>query len=159
MGGAESCLRRGSGTLRELEAATVAYLEPGETWFERDFGYRGGEDASSYRIQGRPSRRARSWFSYDLPVDPDVPLALILGFYSDDRRHSPGTFSILVNGRLLTVYEQVRSEPPRFYDERIAIPAALTRGKRSITLRFEAKDGSQIPAIFGTRIVRAGERA
>jgi hypothetical protein len=64
--------------MRELEAATVAYLEPGETWFERDFNYRGGEDASSYRIQGRPSPRARSWFAYDLSVDAAAPLALII---------------------------------------------------------------------------------
>ena len=144
--------------MRALEAATVAYLEPGETWFERDFNYRGGDDASSYRIQGRPSRHARSWFAYDLPVDPTAPLALLLGFYSDDRRHSPGTFSILVDERLLTVYEQSRSEPPRFYDERIPIPADLVRGKQSVTLRFEAREDSQIPAIFGIRIIRNGLR-
>jgi hypothetical protein len=136
----------------------VAYLEPGETWFEREFNYRGGDEASSYRIEGRPSRHARSWFAYDLPVDPTVPLALLLGFYSDDRRHSPGTFSILVDDRLLTVYEQSRSEPPRFYDERIPIPADLVRGKQSVTLRFEAREDSQIPAIFGIRIIRNGIR-
>lgn len=145
--------------MRELEAATVAYLEPGETWFERDFNYRGGEDASSYRIQGRPSRRARSWFAYDLPVDAAAPLALIIGFYSDDRRHSPGTFSILLDDRLLSVYEQNRSEPPRFYDDRIPIPAELVAGKKSVTLRFEAREDSQIPAIFGIRIVRTGPRS
>ncbi|HZD54466.1 MAG TPA: DUF6805 domain-containing protein [Woeseiaceae bacterium] len=141
--------------LRELEAATVAYLEPGETWFERELDYRGAEDASAYRIQGRPSRWARSWFAYDAPVDPAASLALILGFYSDDRRHSPGRFSIRIDDRLLTEYTQTRSEPPRFCDVRFPIPADLVREKKRITLRFEARPDSQIPAIFGVRIIRA----
>jgi hypothetical protein len=93
-----------------------------------------------------------------VPVDPAASLALILGFYSDDRRHSPGRFSILIDDRLLTVYEQVRSEPPRFYEETISIPDGLVKGKKSVTLRFEAREDSQIPAIFGIRIVRTGAR-
>ena len=144
--------------LRQLEAATVAYLEPGETWYERDYNYRGGDDASSYRMEGRPARRARSWFAYDLPVDSAGSLALILGFHSDDRRHSPGRFAIFIDDRKLIVYDQQRSEPPRFYEDRIAIPDALVRGKEKVTLRFEAAEDSQVPAIFSIRVVRAGER-
>lgn len=140
---------------RQLEASTVAYLEPGETWYERDFNYRGGEDASSYRIEGRPARRARSWFAYDLPVDSSEPLELIIGFYSDDRRHSPAEFSILIDDRLLTRHRQVRTEPPRFYDQRFPVPDELVQGKKRVTLRFEAHEHSQIPAIFGIRLVRA----
>ncbi|HZD53958.1 MAG TPA: DUF6805 domain-containing protein, partial [Woeseiaceae bacterium] len=117
------------------------------------FNYRGGDDASSYRIQGRPSRRARSWFAYDVPVDPAAPQALILGFYSDDRRHSPADFSILIDGRKLTDYRQERSEPPRFYEVRFPIAEALVAGKTRVTLRFEAHERSQIPAILGIRIV------
>jgi DUF1680 family protein len=140
---------------RQLEASTVAYLEPGETWFERNFNYRGGDDASSYRIEGRPARRARSWFAYDIPVDSAAPLALIIGFYSDDRRHSPGEFSILIDDQLLTDHRQARSEPPRFYDVRFPVPEALVRGKDKVTLRFQANEASQIPAIFSIRLVRA----
>lgn len=140
---------------RQLEARTVAYLEPGETWFERDFNYRGGDDASSYRIEGRPARRARSWFAYDIPVDSGEPLALIIGFYSDDRRHSPGDFSILIDDQLLTRHRQVRTEPPRFYDVRFPVPEALVQGKDRVTLRFQANDDSQVPAIFSIRLVRA----
>jgi hypothetical protein len=142
---------------RKLEARTVAYLEPGETWFERDFNYRGGDDASSYRIEGRPARRARSWFAYDIPVDSGKALVLIIGFYSDDRRHSPGDFSILIDDQLLTRHRQVRTEPPRFYDVRFPVPEALVQGKDRATLRFQADEDSQIPAIFSIRLVRAPE--
>jgi DUF1680 family protein len=140
---------------RQLEASTVVYLEPGETWFERDFNYRGGDDASSYRIEGRPARRARSWFAYDIPVDSAKPLALIIGFYSDDRRHSPGDFSILIDDQVLTSHRQTRTEPPRFYDVQFPVPETLIRGKDKVTLRFQAHENSQIPAIFSIRLVRA----
>jgi hypothetical protein len=143
---------------KDLEARTIAYLEPGETLFEREFNYRGGDDATSYRIEGRPARRARSWFAYDLPADPSEPLALILGFYSDDRRHSPGTFSILLDDQLLTDHRQTRTEPPRFYDVRFPIPPSLVRGKDRVTLSFRAHSDSQIPAIFTIRLVRDSNR-
>ena len=143
---------------RDLEARTIAYLEPGETWFEREFNYRGGDDATSYRIEGRPARRARSWFAYDLPVDPSEPLALVLGFYSDDRRHSPGTFSILIDDQVLADHHQTRTEPPRFYDVWFPIPPSLVRGKDRVTLSFRARSESQIPAIFTIRLVRDSDR-
>ena len=87
-----------------------------------------------------------------------MPLALIVGFHSDERRYSPGKFRILIDGELLVDYSQERTEPPRFYDVRLPIPSRLVAGKDKITLRFEAKDDSQVPAIFGLRLVRAGER-
>ncbi|HET9984393.1 MAG TPA: glycoside hydrolase family 127 protein [Longimicrobiales bacterium] len=145
--------------LRRLEAATVAYIEPGEAVFEGKFGYQGGEGAAPYRMEGRPSRTARSWFSYNVPVDSSKELALILTFNSDDRRYSPADFEILIDGKLLAAHHLGRTDPPRFYDVTFPIPAELVRGKNSVTLRFQAKEGSQVPAIFGVRVVRAGELA
>src|SRR2546430_7332957 len=58
---------------RRLEAATVAWLQPGEGGFERQFNYQGGQDATPQRIMGRPGRRGGSWFSYDPPVEPAHP--------------------------------------------------------------------------------------
>src|SRR3989449_6853840 len=62
--------------LRKLEAATVAYLQPGEVVFERQFNYQAGEGAVPQRILGRPGRRGRTWFSYDLPVEPAHPMVV-----------------------------------------------------------------------------------
>jgi len=140
---------------RRLEAATVAYLEPGEIVFEREFNYQGGADARPQRILGRPGRRGGSWFSFDVPVDPDHPMALIVTYYSDDRRGTPAEFEILVDGRRLADQELRLSEPPRFFDVEYPVPAELVRGKDSVTLRFEAKPGSQIATVFGIRMIRA----
>jgi DUF1680 family protein len=140
---------------RRLEAATVAYLQPGEVVFEREFGYRGGEDAATDRILGRPGRRGGSWFSCEVPVDPAHPMTLILTYYSDDRRGSPAAFEVLVDGAHVADQEVERTEPRRFFDVEIPIPSALSRGKDVVTLRFQAKERGRIATIFGVRMIRA----
>jgi DUF1680 family protein len=140
---------------RRLEAATVAYLEPGEIVFEREFNYQGGEDARPQRILGRPGRRGGSWFSYDVPVDPAHPMALVITYYSDDRRGTPAEFEIRVDGGWLADQELRLTEPPRFFDVEHPVPAELTQDKNKVTVRFQAKEGSQIATVFGLRMIRA----
>jgi hypothetical protein len=36
-----------------------------------------------------------------------------------------------------------------------AIPSELMEGKQKVTVRFEAAAGSDIPGVFGVRIIRA----
>jgi len=141
--------------MRLLEAATVAYLEPGETIFDRPFNLQAPEDSVPARLDGRPGRRGDSWFSYDVPVEPDRPMAMILTFHSDDRRGSPGTFEVQVDGTTVATQHVGREEPPRFYDVELAIPDALTRGKEKVTVRFEAKPDDRIATVFGLRMIRA----
>ncbi len=140
---------------RKLEAATVAYLEPGEIVFEREFNYQGGQDARPQRILGRPGRRGGSWFSFDVPVDPAHPMTLIVTYYSDDRRGTPAEFGILVDGDRVADQEQRLTEPPRFFDIEYPVPDDLVRGKDKVTVRFEARQGSQIATVFGLRMIRA----
>ena len=54
---------------RKLEAATVAFAQPGEMQPERDFNFQ-GEDSEPVRLLNRPGRQGAKWFSFDLPVDP-----------------------------------------------------------------------------------------
>jgi DUF1680 family protein len=140
---------------RLLEAATVAWVQPGEIVFERRFGYQGSEGVTAARIEGRPGRRGRGWFSFDVPVDGSRPMALILTYFSDDRRAAPASFDVLVDGERLTTQEVGRGGPRRFYDVEIDVPEAMTRGKERVMLRFESHEGSQIATVFGIRTVRA----
>jgi hypothetical protein len=141
--------------LRRLDAATVAYLQPGEAVFEGEFNYQAGEGAAPQRIQGRPGRRATDWFSYDVPVEPAHPMTLILTYFTGDRRGVPASFDILVDGTRIAEEHVERSEPSRFLDVEHAIPAELVRAKQKVTLRFQAKTGSQVATIFGLRVIRA----
>jgi len=140
--------------LRKLAAATVAYLQPGEVVFERQFNYQAGEGAVPQRILGRPGRRGRTWFSYDLPVEPTHPLVLIATYFSGDRRGTPADFEIQVDGRRICDQQLGLTDPHRFFDLECRLPEDLVRGKSKVTVRFQAKQGSQIATVFGLRMIR-----
>jgi len=140
--------------LRKLAAATVAYLQPGEVVFERQFNYQEGEGAQSQRILGRPGRRGRTWFSYDLPVEPSHPMVLIATYFSGDRRGTPADFGIQVDGGSIGDQQLGLSDPHRFFDLEYRLPEDLVRGKSKVTVRFQAKQGSQIATVFGLRMIR-----
>src|SRR2546425_1438260 len=53
---------------RKLEAATIAFAQPGDAQKEKDFNEQ-GEESTPDRAMGRQSRRGKKWFSFDLPVD------------------------------------------------------------------------------------------
>ncbi len=140
---------------RKLELATVAYAQPGEMQPERDYNYQGADDARPTRIEGRPGRRARSWFSFDMPVDTGHPMVLIVTYYSTERRRGPAKFEILADGKRIAEQEVTRSEPARFYDVEYAVPANLIQGKEKVTIKFHAGEESSVAGVFGIRMIRA----
>lgn len=137
---------------RKLELATVGFVQPGDRQSEREFNQQ-GEQTRPDRVMGRPCRRGRKWFSFDLPVDPARPMALVVTYYSDEWRKR--TFEILVGGE--RVGEQVveRGGLPRFFDVEYAVPEALVRDKKSVTVRFQSTNGNEIAGVFGIRMIRA----
>ena len=136
----------------KLELATVGFVQPGDRQSEREFNQQ-GEQTRPDRILGRPCRRGRKWFSFDLPVDPAHPVALVVTYYSDEWRKR--TFEILVDGQ--SVGEQVveKGGSPRFFNVEYAVPEALVRGKKSVTVRLQSTKGSEIAAVFGIHMIRA----
>jgi len=137
---------------RKLELATVAFAQPGEMQPERDFNMQ-GEDTSTDRVMGRASRRGAKWFSFDLPVDPSHPTALVVTYYSDEWRKR--TFDVLVEGQKVGDQIIEKGGPVRFFDVEYAIPSNLVQGKQKVTARFQATNGNEIAAVFGLRIIRA----
>lgn len=135
-----------------LELATVAYAQPGEMQPERNFNMQ-GEDSEPDRVMGRPARRGRKWFSFDLPVDAAHPMAVVATYYSDEWRKR--TFDILVDGQKVGEQMVEKGDVPHFFDVEYAIPAELVKGKQKVTIRFQATNGNEIAAVFGVRTIRA----
>jgi len=137
---------------RALEAATVAYLQPGEMQPERDFNQQ-GENTSVVRVGQRPGRAGRGWFSFDVPTDSARQNVVVVTYHSDSRR--PRTFDILVDGQPLARERFESSSESRFFDREYEIPlSAVPQGKPKVTLRFQATGGNDIAAVFGLRVVR-----
>jgi len=141
---------------RKLEAATVAYAQPGEMQPERDFHYRAAEGAQVVRLMGRCGRRTKDWFSFDLPVEPARPMALVVTYNHDEWRRR--TFEIRIDGRLLEEQTIEQRGPLRFFDVKYAIPPEFVEGKEQVTVRFQATGGNETAAVFGIRMVRADGR-
>ena len=140
---------------KNLEAATVAFAQPGQMQTERDFNQQ-GEESSPVQLEGRYGRRGTKWFSFDLPVEAGHPMSLVVTFSNDARRN--GSFDILVDGKKVGEQTTERRSPEqdvRFFDVDYAIPSGLIEGKQKLTVRFEASAGRDIPGVFGIRIIRA----
>jgi hypothetical protein len=142
---------------RKLEAATVAFVRPGEPTTEQSLGYQSGKDITQAHVLGRVGRTGRSWFSYDLPVETGHPMVVVATYYSADRRTSPASFEILVDGQRIAEQKVERTDPGRFYDVQYPVPAAHVQGKSRVVVRFQAKEGSQIAAVFGIRMTRGDQ--
>jgi DUF1680 family protein len=137
---------------RKLESATVSYVAAAGPDAEKPFNQQ-GEGSSIVRVEGRAGRRAGSWFSYDLPIDAARTLALVVTYHADQRRAR--SFDILVDGTRVGQQSIPESSEPRFFEVTYPIAADLTRGKEKITVRFQAASGSEVPGVFGVRVVRA----
>lgn len=134
-----------------LDAATVAFLQPGEMQPERDFHQR-GEDTRPDRVMGRACRRGAKWFSFDLPLDPQKPLALVVTYNRDE--WSRRSFDILIDGEKLASQVIEARGKPEFFDVVYPLSEAMAKGKVKATVRFQAIAGHEIAAVFGIRVVR-----
>lgn len=137
---------------RNLEAATVAYAQPGQMQPERDFNFQ-GQSTQVEQVEGHPGRRGTDWFSFDLPVDATHPLTLIVTYSNHETatRH----FDVLVDGTRLARQTVEGGTPLKFDDVDYPLPADLLANKQKITVRFQAGEGGEIAAVFGLRLVRA----
>ena len=139
---------------RKLEAATVAFAQPGQMQTERDFNMQGGKTSPIQR-RGRYGRRASDWFSFDLAVDPSAPLGLIVTYNRDEQAER--AFAVLVDGRKVGEQRIPRRSPQEqegFFDVTYPIPADAVAGKAKVTVRFEGIDGRETATVYGIRVIR-----
>jgi DUF1680 family protein len=137
---------------RAREAATVAFVQPGEMQPERDFNQQ-GESTTSARVLGRPGRTGHGWFSFDVPVDANRPMVLVVTYHTDSRR--PRSFDISVDGQRIAQEKFDATSVSHFTDLEYAIPAEFVRGKEKVTVKFEGTNGNDIATVFGLRMIRA----
>jgi len=139
---------------RKLEAATVAFAQPGQMQTERDFNQQ-GEDTSPVQLEGHFGRQGRKWFSFDLPVDSAHPSVLVVTYSNDGRRK--GTFDVLVDGQRVGSQTSPGRSPEQevvFSDVEYDIPADLIKHKKKVSVRFAAEEGNEISGVYGIRMVR-----
>jgi DUF1680 family protein len=140
---------------RQLEAVTIAYVQPGQMQPERDANQQ-GEESWPDRVMGRFARRGRQWFSFDLPVEAGQAMKLVVTYNTEERRKR--TFDILVDGQRVGEQTIERFAPGsgtgEFFDVAYSLPISLAEEKKIVTVRFQATGGNEIAAVFGVRLCR-----
>ena len=142
---------------QKLQAATIAFAQPGEMQSERDFNEH-GDDSAPILWHGRHGRAGKGWFSLDMPVESARRVDLRVTYGGNARRKS--TLDILIDGKKIGDHAELPLSPEQespFVEVDYAIPPELIAGKPRVTVRFQATEGNEIRGVFGVRTVRADE--
>jgi hypothetical protein len=142
--------------IRALEAATVAFVQVGDSQSEREFNYQSEPaERAVQRANARANRSGTGWFSFDVPVDPASDMALVVTYFNElGLPPASGNFQILIDGTVIAPFTP-NAAVTGFFDARYAVPSALAHSKNKVTVRFQAAGGGRIAPVFGVRMIRA----
>lgn len=136
---------------KKIEEMTIDFIQPGEMQPERDHNFKGEKTEPGY-FKERANRESRGgWFSFDMKVVPDKPVALVVDYWGG----FPGakTFDILVNEQVIATENISGIKDGYFIDMQYEIPEKLTHGKNKITVKFKAHPRNMAGPVFGVRTV------
>jgi hypothetical protein len=138
-----------------IVAATLGTVVAGDLDSERAAGYRSDPaDRPVGRNEGRTQRNGLGWFSYDLPVDGDTQVAIVVThFVEPGLPPQLGPFDVLVDGTSVGPYVPDHAASG-FYRVTYAVPQALTQGKGIVSVRFQALGAGRIAPVFEVRTIR-----
>jgi len=136
--------------LQDLARRSVDVMHLGEMQAERDHGLT-AKNSYAVTYRGRHGRDARTFgfFEYKAAVKPG-PLILQATFWGEERNKR---FDILIDGVRIATQALTGQHPGDFFDVDYPIPQELTRGKESVTVRFQpADDTTRCGPVFGVRV-------
>lgn len=147
----QTALRAEQAARDALAAATLDRVEPGFQQSEVEHKFASDRsETGDFRDRKWRDVRPGGWFSYQMAVDPAKPMALVSTYWSDDRGRE---FELQIDGRTLAIAKPAHAKRGVFYEAAYAIPAELTRGKTTVTIRLVATKGRV--GTFGFRTVLA----
>lgn len=138
--------------IKVIKAATIDFVQPGEMQPERDHNFK-GERTTPGAFRERPNRETRGgWFSYDLKVRGDTPVALAVEYWGG----FPGakTFDILVNEKVVATENISGKKEGQYIIVQYDIPEEITKGKSNVTVKFKAHPNNMGGPVFGIRTIK-----
>jgi DUF1680 family protein len=135
------------------EAATVDLITPGyqqpeiEHHVQSYMSQVGDDHGSKFREASRDG-----WFAYDMQVDPDVPMQLMIRYWGGEWQRR--VFDIQVNDVTIATQTLLTDKPGDFLEVTYPIPTALTAGRGQVTVRLVSHTGKLGARVFHLRMVR-----
>lgn len=138
---------------RAREARIVDRVQPGEQQPETDHQWK-GEQTRTGDAHGRKWRDADQggWFSYEVKVLPTEAITLVCAYWGSDS--GAREFDILVDGAKVATQKLQQDKPGTFFDVSYAVPGQLTRGKKSVTVKFQAQPGKMAGGLFELLVLK-----
>jgi len=120
---------------------------------EREHGLEGERTQSGSHL-GRNWRHATvgGWFSYRMKVLPDQPMTLWCTYWGDEGGRR--TFDVLVDGEKIATQTLLHDKPGDFFEIEYPVPMELTRGRRAVTIRFQAHPDDFAGGVFGCEVLK-----
>ena len=139
--------------VRELDQKTIDMIRFGEMQPEREHQVK-GEKTTSGEANDRTYREGdeKGWFSCELKVLPGEDNILLLTFWGSERGRK--MFDVLIDDVKVGTQELNNNDPGHFFDVVFKLPAELTKGKNSISLKFVALPGKRVGAVYSGRMIR-----
>jgi uncharacterized protein len=138
---------------KELERKTIDFFKPGEMQQEWNHTFK-GERTRVFDFRHQKARVADrgGWFSFELKVDPENSIALVMNYWGGFTGSK--TFDILVDGKKIATENISGKKDGQFIDVQYTIDPELISGKKKITIRFEPHEGHRAGPFFGARTIK-----
>jgi hypothetical protein len=139
--------------LKELEANSVDIFAIGEMQAERDHNLQ-SEKSGPGEFGGRKLRHAwdGGWFSFEVAVPTNAPADLVITYWGSETGERK--FDLLVEGEKIATTSLHQDQPEQFWDKAYVLPEMLTKGKKKVTVKFQAHPGNYAGGVFGVRVVK-----
>lgn len=137
---------------RALNARTVDRLLPGDPSSEKAHSVT-GQNSHTGEFHGRSWRDAEDGgvFSFILKVSGPGPFTLCSTYWGGDV--GGRVFDISLDGTKIATQTLDNTQPGEFFDVDYPVPVALTQGKSTITVTFQAHPGQFAGGLFGCRLL------
>ena len=153
--------------LDQLRRITVDFVQPGEQQPEIEHNFKAQHSYSGYlNIVQRGWRdcRGEGFFSYEMSVDPQVQMYLVVTYFGGDRTfyidgiRYERDFQISVDGHVIAEQKLEANQPYEdTFEVRYELPLSLTTGKTKIEIMFLAAEGKVAGGVYGVRITNSKE--
>lgn len=152
---AQVAWREEQARLRDLSARSVDVMYLGEMQPERDHNLVTGGNSYPVVYRGRKGRDARTmgFFAFDMKVTKDGrdpgPLVLQATYWGSEFNRS---FTIEVDGTPVAHERLSGRQPGDWIEVDYPIPHELTKGKQTVTIKFNPQEGKTAGPVFGVRL-------
>jgi hypothetical protein len=139
--------------IKDLQARTLDSMNIGEMQPERDHNLT--QEKTDVREQNERGTRQPligGWMEFDMKVDPDSACDLVLTCWGNDR--SKPDFVILIGGKEVAADTLKDIRMNKYSDVGYPLPESATKGKTTVRVRIQPKEGKVGPTVAGARTVR-----